>query len=113
MSAFLKALTYSFNFFNNEKQKNIIHLNGFRGAFDYEDDLYPIIENNKPKNIGDYLVSFLDYEKGFLSRGITFDKRITYAWEENSQTVKLANQILEETDVLVIIGYSFPSYNKN
>jgi hypothetical protein len=108
----LKSINDPFNFFKNEKQKNIIHLNGFRGAFDYEDALYPIIGNNEPKNIGDYLVRFLDSEKGFLSIGITFDKRITYAWEENSQTVKLANKILEETDILVIIGYSFPSCNR-
>lgn len=108
----LDSINDSFNFFNNEKLKNIIHLNGFRGAFDYENNLYPIIANNKPKTIGDYLVSFLDSESGFSSRGISYNKRIKYAWEDNSQTVKLANQVLEETDILVIIGYSFPSYNR-
>lgn len=108
----LNSINNFFNFFNNEKPKNIIHLNGFRGAFDYDNKIFPIIEDEQPKNIGDYLVSFLESEKGFLSRAINYDKRIKYAWEENSQTVKLANQILEETDILVVVGYSFPSYNR-
>lgn len=108
----LDTINESFNFFNEEKEKNIIHLNGFRGAFDYKNKIYSIIENNKPRNIGDYLVSFLNSDEGFFSREINYNERIKYAWEENSKSLLQANQILKETDVLVIIGYSFPSYNR-
>jgi thiamine pyrophosphate-dependent acetolactate synthase large subunit-like protein len=40
----------------------------------------------------------------------------SFAWEDNSYTNALrahANETMDETDVLVIIGYSFPSFNRN
>lgn len=39
----------------------------------------------------------------------------TFAWEENSianETRKIAKEILSKTNILVIIGYSFPSFNR-
>ncbi len=39
----------------------------------------------------------------------------SFAWEENSitnETRKIAKEILNETNILVIIGYSFPSFNR-
>lgn len=108
----LETINEDFNFFNDKRHKKNIHLNGFRGVFDYKDKLHSIIEKNQPENIGDYLSSFLEKKDMFLTNGISYEKRIKYAWEENSESVKQASKVLKETDILVIIGYSFPSYNR-
>jgi len=38
---------------------------------------------------------------------------INYAWDDNSSKLKEAKRIFEATDILVIIGYSFPTFNRS
>ncbi|AZQ43805.1 hypothetical protein [Nonlabens ponticola] len=37
---------------------------------------------------------------------------INYAWDDNSSKLKEATRILKQTDILIIIGYSFPTFNR-
>jgi hypothetical protein len=44
-----------------------------------------------------------------------FQERMTFAWEENEvakQAIEQAEQALRAADVLVVIGYSFPAFNR-
>jgi hypothetical protein len=100
-----------FNFFGDDPSKQrIVHLNGFRGVFDYENK---IVENFQYKNLIDekkYFESLSENLKDF--RKISYQKTIKYAWESASESVSLAKDILEKTNILVIIGYSFPAFNR-
>ena len=59
-------------------------------------------------------------ELGFLPeslsrRQLNLSDHINYAWESNSfsnKTREEAKKIFVETDILIIIGYSFPNFNK-
>ena len=44
-----------------------------------------------------------------------FVERMTFAWERSTvaqQSIALAELALKEADVLVVIGYSFPAFNR-
>jgi hypothetical protein len=93
----------------------ILKLNGTAGLIDdYTSkkhyNLFDLKEHKLMDNL-DYLIELL--EKNYHR---SFNKPLfTFAWENESivnETRQFAKSIMEETTILVIIGYSFPSFNK-
>ncbi len=91
----------------------IVHLNGIAGLFEERSNLKTLFnDNEKDKNF------LLNKNLSFLSK-IDFDEPLntnyfTYAWEDDNiskQSLKFAEKIISETNILVIIGYSFPTFN--
>lgn len=93
-----------------------LKLNGTAGLINYYGE-------TKPKNLFDlrihklnnenldYLINLLheNYHRSF-SRPV-----FSFAWEnerEAYQTRKLAKEVIRTTDILIIVGYSFPSFNR-
>lgn len=115
------SLSDNLSFRQGQENLQVCHLNGYHG-------FYNIIQNqNEPikegslldrtdlKSIKDILDS-IDFAYIENSRkNITFSGHINYAWENNpiaESTRNSAMKIFSETDILVIIGYSFPNFNK-
>lgn len=93
-------------------QNKIIHLNGMRGCFESDGKFEDIVERSKiNNNLSIYLA---ELNRILLTRNnkSNMQNTINYAWEKKDNRIRDAVKILEATDVLVVIGYSFPSFNK-
>jgi len=115
--------TYPFTkIYHKDKIPQMIHLNGIAGGFGNK-DRYASDENTKyinfinidekydfekPDEIPNDLIDDLYNEKN------TCDTLFTYSWEEKGtvNAIAQANQIMNKTEVLVIVGYSFPFFNR-
>lgn len=97
---------------------DVCHLNGFHGYFGYGgnglDTPYQYIKGD---TVADILKPF---SKGAITNGGTLyvdvDTYINYAWETNNHFAEIIREqaisIFGNTDILVVIGYSFPTFNK-
>lgn len=95
----------------------ICHLNGYHGFY--------ITENNEEKGILDNLQNINEYKDVIKNiyftyqsqnRGqLNYKSHINYAWENSDLAQNARNEakrIISESDVIVIIGYSFPTFNR-
>lgn len=110
----LLKINEDFSFIGNNENPNfdVIHLNGYRGIIKMLDKFHQVLKRQNIKNEEDCLselVDFLDNYHSELSLGNT---QIKYAWEDNSKAISNAIDIMLNADVLVVIGYSFPSFNR-
>lgn len=91
---------------------SMVHLNGIAG-FNFNQGL--ILNDfliNKPVNLNDMIERFEKTAK--------HEELITFAWEDNKflanralrKRMEIASSIIDGTDILVIIGYSFPFFNR-
>jgi len=101
---------------------DICHLNGYSGYYFTDkanrdtgvevDTVNRNIQNMDVQSI----VKALEFTAESQNRSqLTFNKHINYAWESNELATTARNialNIFESTDILVIIGYSFPPFNK-
>ena len=119
-------LEYAFKLFNKNKEikellndnpLKICHLNGYNGFYKTDTGNHHFIERTDSLEIKDII-----NEIGFVSDSqskeeIDISSYINYAWDEDSNVAKetreRAKDIFKKTDVLVVIGYSFPSFNKD
>lgn len=110
----LKYLNSCLKFINNNEKDNldIVHLNGFRGIFKDKNDVYETVENSNSNNLEQYLLGLLDNYNQFRNSKPNYNDCIKYAWESDSKSLNKAKEIMGETDILVIVGYSFPSFNR-
>lgn len=92
----------------------ILKLNGTAGLISEQRkrvlNLFDLREHKLMDNI-DFLINLLkdNYHRSFASPLFTF------AWEEEplvNQTRQKAIEVIRNTNILVIIGYSFPSFNR-
>lgn len=100
----------------NTNNSCILKLNGTAGLIDdYSQNkifnLFDIREHSLMDNL-DYLIDILknNYNRAF------YKPLFSFAWETEgivNETRKLATEIIQDTEVLIIIGYSFPSFNKS
>jgi hypothetical protein len=113
-NASMESVNAFFKFYDSKEGKNnIIHLNGYRGYFNFEDELFPNVEDRKKDNLHNYLLGIVNNQKQFNpTRSIDYSNNIKYAWEANSDSITIAKEIIEKTNILIVIGYSFPSYNR-
>jgi hypothetical protein len=79
----------------------ILKLNGVAGT------------KNGTKN---FWLSYFDYINNDLISEDIYDSLVSFAWDDsqdsNNEAISLAKQIMAKTDILVVIGYSFPLYNR-
>lgn len=116
------------NYAESTKQSNqVVHLNGFHGGY------FSLKDNNAKKNLfhlyldrlfdsphktintNEILEEFDYFIRHQWQGRLSFENTISYAWERNEQSdqrISIAKEIIAKTDVLVIIGYSFPVFNR-
>jgi len=98
---------------NESNEVSMVHLNGIAGFYyDKQSDL--ILNdflNQKPKDINEII------EKVHSDNQIRINSMI-FAWEQDTEgaellrnRTKFAKSVAKDTDILVIIGYSFPDFN--
>lgn len=114
-------LSKNLSFRQGQENLQICHLNGYHGFYNIlrngneSTEENSLFDRTKLKTINDIIkeIGFAYTEN--LRANITFSAHINYAWENNpiaESTRKTALKIFSETDILVIIGYSFPNFNK-
>lgn len=93
-----------------EGLKEVCHLNGKAGV---------IQEKYKISDMGLQYQdeSLIECRNGLVSMygNLSEGNLLKFAWEENEYTSKvlnLAKEILRKTNVLVVVGYSFPNFNR-
>lgn len=92
---------------------SIVKLNGTAGLFDTENKLITTYENQS-EYFEDIIDVCLNIHKN-SSRFNLYNPLIKFAWEKDSvteQAMNMANRIIQGTKTLIVIGYSFPDYNR-
>lgn len=108
--------TYTVYPFVKEANKSkIIHLNGIAGIYKSKNEVTShFIKQNiiNPSPINKIKKSLGLFES-INKKTISIDNTLTFAWEMKDKTTsfKAAQDIMLNTDVLVVIGYSFPNFN--
>lgn len=97
---------------NHSGENKIFHLNGYRGVFYSDEEECEIVESLKFHSKESYLKELIKKKDILKSEGGNFHNSIRYAWEMDDENKKKIKRVLEETNVLVIIGYSFPAFNR-
>ncbi|MES1221791.1 MAG: hypothetical protein ABUT20_40210 [Bacteroidota bacterium] len=91
---------------------SMVHLNGIAGSNFKQGVILHDFLINKPTNLNDMIERF--------EKSTDNDDLITFAWEDNKflanralrKRMEIAKSIVQGTDILVIIGYSFPFFNR-
>lgn len=113
-----KALCMKSSKGNRIVEDQLINLNGHHGAFLSKDNnqLQYYIDR---LNLKDRTTSSFLKELSFISQNlsrdqINFSSSIRYAWEKSAvqQHLQKAKDIISMTHTLVIVGYSFPVFNR-
>jgi hypothetical protein len=102
-----------FPFIPENDNLSVCHLNGFHGFWGL-DDFTNLFDRSESKSLKHLIEEFcFIISKG--SEDLQFDNYINYAWETDSILAKTARttaiNIFSRTQILVIIGYSFPPFN--
>ncbi len=93
--------------FSEFHELSLLHLNGIAGYF--RNDLLDVgsVFQNKAKTSQEKLLDFMEAKN--------IDNTIRFAWEGDNNHSKLlerVNVMIEGTSILVVIGYSFPFFNR-
>lgn len=109
-----------------DKSKNtghykIVHLNGIAGLYETTGgsggrEIKTLFNRTESKALKDIINEASFIFKSFRQRSIAIERTFSFAWEENEiskKAIEEACRIMAETNVLVIIGYSFPAFNKD
>lgn len=120
----IKDSSIDFRFFPNKwssndakvpKDLNLIHLNGLAIAHYNNRDGYTKTKFEYPTLSVSRDLDWLKFLEIIFYPGED-TQNLTFAWEKNDPVNKVRNQILEEyltgTTILVVIGYSFPFFNR-
>lgn len=96
-------------------ENDIFHLNGHRGFFKHKssnEEKELIL--NVSTTIDDYWKNLDSLYESILKGKADFNNYIKYAWEHDLKSNFFQDiiKVIEETEVLVIIGYSFPAFNR-
>ena len=107
---------------SRNSDQDICHLNGYNGYYftatksDKKKREIDTIDRNLQNKDLQAILKEIDFIVESNDRDqISFSEHINYAWESNSlaqATRNSALNIFSKTDTLVIIGYSFPPFNK-
>jgi hypothetical protein len=105
----------------NERNKNeleVCHLNGYNGFYflpKKTNEEIEFLERSSSNDIEEILNEISFTATSLRRDQIVINNHINYAWEKNdfsNHTRKQAISLFGKTDILVIIGYSFPPFNK-
>lgn len=92
-------------------KNKVFHLNGHRGFFKDKDKIFELNTTNDFESYWSQINGLFELTK---NGSANFDQYIKYSWEHNlnSQFYQKINNIMRQTEVLIIIGYSFPPFNR-
>ncbi len=115
-----KYFKFRFDFNGQELDLNIIHLNGYGGFFfsnriAEKNDEYCFFDVSESKQISEILGSIEYVYDKLTHREVRVNDHINYAWEQSElakQKREYAKKVFKESDVIVVIGYSFPPFNR-
>lgn len=97
--------------FNGEKIDNIVyHFNGHRGIFISDQKAHENIDGSHKDDFWKYLKRLKSNFVHF--RDISYTSCIKYSWEEDEIQKEKWKNIFRNTDILIVIGYSFPAFNR-
>lgn len=94
---------------------DVFHLNGHRGFFkDILDNDEKEIVLNYSNSLDVYWGNLQNLFQATILNNAKFDNYINYAWEHDlsDDFFKNISKVLNETEILIIIGYSFPAFNR-
>ncbi len=101
----------------NLKEFNIVKLNGSLGSISKVDDTFGYLTPRSPSlkrllnmhDVNAYVTAFESFTKG------ESESLISFAWEgsRRSDIIQKAVEATSDTEVVVVIGYSFPYFNRN
>lgn len=94
------------------EEESILHLNGYRGILNNGGNDIEIVDKDKFTSIKSYLIELGEKREELERKKNSFLSSIKYAWEMDSNSLEKAKRIMNKTDILVIIGYSFPAFNR-
>lgn len=113
---------YYFKFKHNTSEAiqnlDLLHLNGYSGYYYVNDNKnnqfkeQPFLYNNNSKNLIKVLKKSIEYMN---RKSFRVDVPINFAWENNELAQKkreYAKSVFQNSDVVVVIGYSFPPFNR-
>jgi hypothetical protein len=104
-------------FDNKAGEIQICHLNGYHGFYSTPSGEKNILDLIDSKDVNTNLnkISYLYNSQNHGTADIT--RHIHFAWEADpsntADALEQAKRIFSKTDILVIIGYSFPYFNKD
>lgn len=92
----------------------VVKLNGTAGVF-RTSERFDNIYISQEEFFDDHIDVLLDVHKEALGRYVNYNPYLLFAWENentNEVAIEYARKLIERTNVLVVIGYSFPDYNR-
>lgn len=94
--------------------QDIVHLNGHRGIFKFGKEDYDNITAKNSTSLYPLLSNLINNKSDFNinEQKPDYSNFIKYGWEQNSNALENAKNIMRKTNILVIIGYSFPPFNR-
>lgn len=123
-------LEFAFSLFNNEQcelidinkylqflptatslsKNRIVHLNGISNITNNSEVLNNLFDSTDFTSKTFMIMKINQiFDESFRSLNKVL---IDYSWDDNREIVDAAIKILKQTDILVIIGYSFPTFNR-
>lgn len=113
----LQELNNHINFLdknNTTQTPDIVHLNGHRGMFNFDKTSYDTILPKNIKSIYSLLSNLTNNRNDFniKNKMPDYSNFIKYGWEEKGNALENAKNIMKDTNILIIVGYSFPAFNR-
>lgn len=120
LDAHINIFPYPTTMFFHELTKsgdvhNILKLNGTAGIFRKKEQIMTVYETQREyfDDIIDIVMNIYNESK---SRYSEYNPLFKFAWEKNQTAdyiLECAQRMIWETEVLVIVGYSFPDFNRD
>lgn len=96
----------------SDKIINISGLNKLNGTASFNNELINFKEFENPEKIEKIFKEIFDHQKG-NDINSNYKSDISFAWEgKNKDRIEDAKKVFRKSDALVIIGYSFPNFNR-
>ena len=85
---------------------SLLHLNGIAGFYYNSDMNYHVFLEDEMNSPREYLNRLMECEG---------HSRLTFAWENEQfhEKMKVVDMLVKDVTILVVIGYSFPFFNRN
>src|SRR5690606_30848765 len=71
-----------------------------------------IVEKNTYSSVDQYINNLFKREDQIAKKTECFNGKIKYGWELQSEEKVQVKKLMSNTNILVIIGYSFPAFNR-
>lgn len=110
---FKEISTANPNLFNIKNQISVLNMNGYFYSEIFDDELeIELKPNDKFYNWEEKLLSLL--KNNYFSQNISISdsEKIQFAWEMDFENLNQANSMMKNSKNIVVIGYTFPLYNR-